>query len=112
MEINTDFKIKVSPFNDYRDWFLLEKDKPDEVYKTVLKIFAGELFLGQVKVPINFHEVKCNTVINVTESISLDYIRMTIDEMNIFREKKLDRPVHVKNGDTLNMEYVFTMGDI
>ncbi len=110
MEINTKFQIKISPFENWLDWFLLEEDKQKGVHKTLLKIFAGDLFLGQIKIPINFCEVKCNTVINVTKSVSLDHIRMTIEEMNIFREKKLDRLVRMKNGDTLQLEYVLNIG--
>lgn len=109
MEINTNFKIKVSPFNDYRDWFLLKKDKEWGVHRTLLKVFIGDMLVGQIEIPINFCEIKCNTVISASKTFSFDYIRMTIEEMNIFRKKDMNN-VRIHNGDTLTLDYVFTMG--
>jgi len=109
VNIKTEFKIDVSPFYNYKDWFYTEDDKQivqDKIYKTKLQVFLDDKLLVETKVAINFCVIHCNFIIQVDKSRSFKQIRMIIDEMGIFREKDIGNINMVKE-NIYNINYSF-----
>jgi len=106
-DVEVDFKFDLE-FNDFRDWFLKEEDKPKQSgHKTLMEVYVDEIFLGSCMVPINFRHVQCKATFATDETIYLEKLRWYIKEMGMDRRAKFDTPKWIHPGDTVNFDAHF-----
>lgn len=108
--VKSDVKIRTSPFHDWRDWFLNEDDKINEVYKTKMSLYIDEHFLiTETMIPINFENINFKIQLKPDKLMTISTLYAEIPEMNIYREKKFNN-ILVGPSNTVNFEYNFAIG--
>ena len=111
MKVSRKTKITIAPFNNWKDWFLLEKDKTKNVHKTPYKIFCGSILIDEGLVPINFESISCEFKIEYESVIptSIDHMLILIPEMNLKKKSDVRGGGLVSKGDTINSDFTFTI---
>lgn len=105
-----DVEIDIFHFDDWRDWFLLDKDKKDyPVHKTIAQIYIKDCIVAQKMIPINFKKVSFHISFEPKEDMILKELILKIPEMNINRVSPFDRIIQVSDGDNVNFDFDFFM---
>lgn len=109
IEKNVD--IEISPFKNWKDWFLTKEDKIKNVYRTPYKIYCGKTLIDEGLVPINFCKIYCSVTIENTNilPIMLDRWSLIIPEMNIIRRSDFEVSGVLHNGDSATMDFKFVI---
>jgi len=109
-DIKANFKVDVK-FNDFRDWFVMEKDKDrfNKVHKTEMSVYVEDMFAATHMIPINFKKVTVKLTFSVTRPIKLTKFRWLIPEMGTDRTSTFVPPKMVDPGDTINFNCDLTM---
>lgn len=111
LNISSEVNVKISPFDDWRDWFLVEEDKKRGVHQTIVNLYIDNMILvARSEVPINFSSIKFNVKIKPVVNMYVSKLIVEIPEMNISRERKFDRYVYVRPGDTVSFDFTIIYG--
>lgn len=111
--INSEVSVESFIFNDWRDWFLTEEDKKISSLVLVNLYVDDNILVGRnLAIPRNFSNLDFVIVLEPIKNITISKIILEISEMEVLEERKLDRSVYTRPGDTININFQISHGEI
>ena len=113
---NVNAEIKMNPnlkYGDFRDWFIIDENKPKKIHETEIKFFINDKFLYKDMMPINTKNLKYIFESNVNFEINIKKFKWVIPEMDWEKETIFDNPAIVTHFDTFKIDGIidFQIGD-
>lgn len=109
-------KLEMTPelkYGDYRDWFIIDPNKPVKIHETEIKFYINGEFIYKDMMPINIKTIKYVIESNVNYEMLVESIKWEIPEMDWKKETTFPNPTMVTHFDTLTVDGTidFTMGE-